>query len=91
MFSLLATLLYLAAVLVPIHLLRRYGAVSWYWHALAIAGAVGVGMAPGTTLLNSVAGTYLYGFAFVFLGVWGAGGLLFRRTRRSRHVPVSAG
>jgi hypothetical protein len=91
MFSILAGLLYLAALLVPIHLLRRFGPMRWFWHVLSIAAAVGVGLAPPTPLLESVAGTFIYGFAFVFLTVWGIGGLIPRRSQGRKHMPASAG
>jgi hypothetical protein len=91
MFSILAGLLYLAALLVPIYLLRRFGAMAWPWHVLAIAAAIGVGTAPPTPLLDHVAGTFIYGFAFLSLMVWGIGGLISRRSRRAKRMPANAG
>ena len=43
-----------------------------------------VGLAPGTPLLETTAGTFLYGFVFVLTAVWGIGGLLPFRSRRQR-------
>ncbi len=83
MFSILAGLIYLAAIALPIWLLSRYRA-AWYWHVLALIVAGVVGLAPGTPLLETTAGTFLYGFVFVSAAVWGIGGLLPFRSRRQR-------
>ena len=85
MFSILAGLLYLAALLLPIYLLYRFRPKAWPLHVLAVIAALVLGLAPGTALLNSTAGTFLYGFAFVFLLVWGIGGLVAFR-RREKHA-----
>jgi hypothetical protein len=50
-------------------------------HVLAVAAALAIGLAPATDLLNSPAGSHIYGFAFVFLMVWGLGGLVLYRRR----------
>ena len=41
--------------------------LAWPWHVLAVLVALAIGLAPGTALLNTVTGTFLYGFA---LGSW---------------------
>jgi hypothetical protein len=73
--TLLAALVFLVAVSLPIYLLRRFHPLAWPWHALAVILALAIGFAPGTALLNTVVGTFLYGFAIGFLGIWGLGGL----------------
>ena len=73
--TLLAALVFLLGISLPIYLLYRFHPLSWPWHALAVILAVAIGLAPGTALLNTVAGTFLYGFAIGFLGIWGLGGL----------------
>lgn len=86
MFSILAGLLYLAAILIPLSLLRRFGPTAWFIHALAIAAALGVGLAPATPLLNTLPGTLVYGATFTFLMVWGVAGLFTRRKPKSAHA-----
>jgi len=81
LFSVLAGLLYLAALLLPLYLIKRFGPAIWPMHVLAVAAALVVGLAPGTALLNSTAGSYIYGFTFTFLIAWGLGGLVFYRRR----------
>jgi hypothetical protein len=77
----LAVLAGLAAVLIPVYLIGRYRPMLWPMHVLAVAAALAIGLAPGTALLNSAYGSHLYGFAFVFLMVWGLGGLVLYRRR----------
>jgi len=73
--TILAGLVFLLGISLPIHLLYRFHPPGWPWHALAVLAALGIGFAPGTDLLNTVPGTFLYGFAVGFLGIWGLGGL----------------
>ena len=40
MFSMLAVLVYLAAMALPVWLLHRFGSQLWLWHGVAIAVAV---------------------------------------------------
>ncbi|HUP04053.1 MAG TPA: hypothetical protein VMU19_08690 [Bryobacteraceae bacterium] len=82
--TLLATLVFFLGISLPIYLLRRFHSVAWPWHLLALFAALAIGFAPGTALLDSVAGTFLYGFAIGFLGVWGLGGLA-RTAREAGH------
>jgi len=84
MFSILAGLLYLAAILLPLYLIKRYRPMIWPMHVLAVAAALAIGLAPGTALLDSTAGTYIYGFTFTFLMTWGLGGLVLYRRRLKR-------
>ncbi|MGA3098209.1 MAG: hypothetical protein ABSF25_17280 [Bryobacteraceae bacterium] len=77
----LAMLLGLAALLLPLYLIKRYGPAIWPLHVLAVAAAMVVGLAPATALLRSAAGSHIYGFTFVFLMTWGLGGLILYRRR----------
>jgi hypothetical protein len=81
LFSVLAGLLYLAAILIPLYLIKWFGPLIWPLHVLAVAAALVVGLAPATALLNSTAGSYIYGFTFTFLITWGLGGLALYRRR----------
>jgi hypothetical protein len=62
-------------VSLPIYLLYHFHPLAWPWHVLAVILALAIGFSPGTSLLNTVPGTFLYGFAIGFLGIWGLGGL----------------
>jgi len=75
---------FVTAIALPILLLWRFGAAAWPWHALAAIAALAIGFSPGTALLDSVPGTFLYGFAIGFLMVWGVGGLFVHRGGEKR-------
>jgi hypothetical protein len=78
--TLLAALVFVLGVSLPIYLLYHFRPLAWPWHVLAVIAALAIGFAPGTALLNTVPGTFLFGFAIGFLGIWGLGGLVgFRR------------
>lgn len=81
MFSIMAGLIYLGAIAIPTWLLFHFRPLPWFVHLLAVAAALVIGLAPGTALLTITAGTFLYGFAFLFLMVWGIGGLIPRKAR----------
>jgi hypothetical protein len=87
MFSILAGLIYLLAIVLPVWLLCHFGPRSWYLHGLSIAAALIIGLMPGTALLESVAGTFIYGFVFFVLMVWGIGGLCVSIYRLATHKP----
>ena len=84
MFSIMAGLIYVAAIAIPIWLLYRYRSKAWYWHVLALIAAGVVGLAPATPLLETTAGTFVYGFVFFVAAVWGIGGLIPIRSRRQK-------
>jgi hypothetical protein len=86
MFSLLAIVLDTLAVVVPILLLYRFRSQAWYWHVLAAAMALAIGLMPGTALLQTEGGSLLYGFSFIILLVWGIGGLIPYRPRHAKHA-----
>jgi hypothetical protein len=86
MFSMLAVLVYLAAIALPIWLLHRYGSQLWLWHGLSIATGIVLGFIPVPVGLKGVAVDLLFGFVFTFLMVWGAGGLVVYRPHLHRHA-----
>jgi hypothetical protein len=73
---------YLAAMALPLYLLIRFREQAWYWHVLAIAAAFAVGFIPIPTELQRRGYDLLFGFTFIALFVWGAGGIL----QRLRHT-----
>jgi hypothetical protein len=74
---LLAVLIYLAALGVPIFLLYWFGSQSWYLHAAALAASIGLGFLPIPTGVQGPLFDLIFGFTFVVLLVWGAGGIIF--------------
>ena len=86
MFTTLAVLVYLAAVLIPGSLLYCYGSTHWYWHLLAIAAAIGLGFVPLPPGLQGPGFDLLFGFVFSALLVWGIGGLFPLRPHREKHA-----
>jgi len=85
MFSMLAVLLYLAAIGVPCWLLYRFGTQSWYWHCLSLACSISLGFAPIPVSLQGQIYDLALGFGFIILLVWGAGGLIFFHTPAHGH------
>ena len=88
MFTWLAVLTYAAAVGVPAYLLHRFGSQSWYWHVLAIAASLVIGLAPTPAQFQTAGFDLLLGFGFVAPLAWGAGGLIVYRphTRHEKHA-----
>jgi hypothetical protein len=85
MYSLLAVLVYLAAIGIPAYLLYRFGTWAWYWHLLAIAASLAIGMTPIPSNLQTRGFDLLFGFSFVAPLFWGAGGLIVYRPHRPHH------
>jgi hypothetical protein len=82
-----AILFYGVAVIsfaLPVFLLYRFRSQSWYWHVLAVVVALVIGLMPGTLLVQTETGSLLYGFWFLFLMIWGIGGLVSYRWRRHK-------
>ena len=75
MFSMLAILTYLAAMAIPAWLLNRFGSEAWYWHVLAILGGLAWDLCPRRPRCPHPPTELVVGFVFVFLMVWGIGGL----------------
>jgi hypothetical protein len=86
MFSLLAIVLDVFAVVIPIYLLYRFRSQAWYWHVLAVIVALVIGLMPGTMLLQTENGSLLYGFWFLILMIWGIGGLITYPWRHAKHA-----
>jgi hypothetical protein len=42
----IAILVYLLAIGIPVYLLHHFHPQAWYWHLLAILGALGIGLIP---------------------------------------------
>ena len=70
----------------PLYLLYQFRSQAWYWHVLAVIVALVIGNMPGTALLETLGGSMLYGFVFVFLMIWGIGGLIPLRRLRKKHA-----
>ena len=90
MSSNLVIAIYLVALAIPLFLLYRFHARSWYWHTACVAAAFVLGLISTppewkTPLLDMV-----FGFTFIFLMVWGVGGLIgfheHRHPERHRHA-----
>jgi len=87
MFGMLAVLVYLLAMGIPIYLLHRYHTQAWYWHLLSIASAVGLGFLPIPVTMQKPEFDLLFGFAFITLSIWGAGGLVLpREHQHAKHA-----
>ena len=83
----MAILVYLLAFGIPVYLLYRFDSHSWLWHALAIAAAVGLGFVPTPPEWKTKTFDLLFGSVFMFLLVWGIGGLLpVVRHHHARHA-----
>jgi hypothetical protein len=82
MFGFLAVLVYLAAIGIPVLLLHRFHAQSWWWHLLALAAAIGLGFVPTPSSWQTASADLAFGFAFLLLRVWGAGGMALWRPHR---------
>ncbi|MBS1859655.1 MAG: hypothetical protein JST11_30065 [Acidobacteria bacterium] len=81
----LAILVYLAAIAIPIWLLYEFGGQSWYWHCLALAAGIGLGFLPIPPALQGPVFDLAFGFAFITLLIWGAGGIIFYHTQGHHH------
>ena len=86
MFTMLAVLVYVVALGIPVWLLHRYGSQMWYWHALAIVASLVLGFIPTPLEFTGIATDLTIGFAFIFLMVWGIGGLVVYRPHLHRHA-----
>ena len=82
MSSILAVLAYLVAMGLPIFLLYRFHAQTWYWHVLAVVAAIGLGFIPIPAELQRPGFDLIFGSVFIVLMIWGAGGLILYRTHQ---------
>jgi hypothetical protein len=53
--------------------LWRFGAARWYWHFLAVAFALAIGLMPQIEGMQGTAYDITVGCLFIFFFVWGAG------------------
>ena len=89
MITILVILGGIVAMAVPAWLLYHFGASAWYWHLLVLAAALVLGLMPTPTFISGMgeAGDMVTGVIFVFLMVWGIGGLaMFRPHHREKHA-----
>jgi hypothetical protein len=82
----LAVPVYLAALAIPIYLLYRYHAQTWFWHILAIAAGLSLGFVSIPPELQRRGFDLLFGFLMVVLLFWGVGGLIIYRTHHPKHA-----
>jgi hypothetical protein len=85
MFGMLAVLVYLLAMGIPIFLLYHFHSQAWYWHTLSVMAAVAMGFVPIPTAFQKPEFDLLFGFVFILLMIWGAGGLILFRTQHAPH------
>lgn len=86
MSSMWAVLIYAVAIGIPLAILYHFGAAHWQWHALAILTALAVGLIPPPMEFQGVLFDAGCGFAFIFLIVWGIGGLFGFRPHQHKHA-----
>jgi hypothetical protein len=82
----LAILVYLAALAIPGYALYRFQSQSWYWHTLAIAAAIALGIAPIPPDFQKRGFDLLFGFLVVALLFWGVGGLIVYHPHHEKHA-----
>ncbi|HLK68673.1 MAG TPA: hypothetical protein VKU19_34820 [Bryobacteraceae bacterium] len=86
MFTMWAVLVYSASMAIPIYLLHRYHNQAWHWHVLAVVASMVLGLAPVPTELQGGWYDLLFGFVFVALLFWGAGGLMINHPGHKKHA-----
>ncbi|HYW47592.1 MAG TPA: hypothetical protein VE959_32285 [Bryobacteraceae bacterium] len=72
----LPVLVYVAAVALPAYALYRFHSQAWYWHVLAIAAALVIGLIPIPPEFQRRGFDLLFGFGLVVLLFWGIGGFI---------------
>ena len=85
MFGMLAVLVYLLAMGIPIFLLYHFHSQAWYWNALSVLAALTLGFTPIPFELQKPEFDLLFGFTFIVLMIWGAGGLILYRGHHTHH------
>jgi hypothetical protein len=87
MFAMLAVLVYLLAMGIPLYLLYRFHSQAWYWHTSSALAAIAMGFIPIPAAFQKPEFDLLFGFLFISLMIWGAGGLiLFRTHHHEKHA-----
>jgi len=77
-------LVYASALGLALLMLYLFKAQAWYWHLLSLAAAFGVGLMPPPAGWQGPVVDLLFGTVFIFLLVWGVGGLLVSGSRSPR-------
>jgi hypothetical protein len=85
MSSVLVLAVYLAALAAPLLILYFHRSWTWYWHMMAVIAAFALGFVPTPAGWKTPALDVAFGFAFIFLMVWGIGGLLMFHHPRGFH------
>lgn len=82
----IVTFSYVLVVILALGLLYVFGALRWYWHALAVGVALVLGSMPMSMFQPWVSPVFdlMLGSTIVFLLVWGIAAPFFR----SYHLPV---
>jgi len=86
MYTLLAVLVYTAAIAIPVFLLYHLHSQHWYWHLLAVVASLVLGLTPIPPDLQTRSFDLFFGFVFVALISWGLGGLIVVLPHRHRHA-----
>jgi hypothetical protein len=84
--SLLAIAVYILAIGIPVYLLYHFHSSAWYWHVLAIVIALALGFVPTPAEYKSTTFDLMFGGVFIFLMVWGIGGLIVFRPHHEKHA-----
>lgn len=84
----LVFLVYAFAFGLALLLIYLFKPLAWYWHILSCAAALAIGLMPPRAGWQGPAFDLVYGFVFIFLMVWGIGGVAMYRSRqpRKRHA-----
>lgn len=85
MYTWLAVLVYAVAIGIPVYLLYRFHSQTWYWHVLAIVASLSLGLIPMPAEFQKKGFDLAFGFLFVFLLSWGAGGLIAFHSHRPHY------
>ncbi len=83
MFLAIGTYTYAAMVILAFGLLYLFGPQHWYWHALSVAAAIGMGILRFSVYNPSQFFNLPYDNLMLFLLVWGTCAPFFRR----HHMP----
>jgi len=84
--SLWAIAIYAVVLALALFLLVHFKAQAWYWHVLSALLALGVGLVPPPAGWQGPLYDVLFGCTFLFLFVWGLGGILMYRTHEAHHT-----
>lgn len=86
MFTLLAVLVYTAAIAIPVFLLYHFHSQAWYWHLVAVIASLVLGLSPIPPDFQTRGFDLFFGFVFIGLISWGLGGLIVFRAHHEKHA-----